>query len=90
MEATENSADRCTPMERVSYTNQNRQRGQIDEKYGLGAFVAVIPVSPPATAAVKMQHHLSALAGFSWLSVTVLARQVVTIIVAATLEEAWL
>ena len=75
-------------MERVSYTNQNQQRGQIDEQHRLGAFVAVILASPPATAAVEMQHHLSTVTGFSWLSATVFAGLIVTVIMAATLEEA--
>jgi len=88
MEATEDSADRCTPMERVSYTNQNRQRGQIDEQYVLGAFIAVILASPLATAAVDIQYHLSAVTGFSWLSATLLAGLIVAMMVPAALGEA--
>jgi len=87
MEATEDSADRCTPIARVSYTDQNRQRGQIDGQYVLGAFIAVILASPLATAAVEMQHHLSEVTGFSWLSATLLAGLIVAVMVAAALEE---
>jgi len=87
MEATEDSADCCTSMERVLRTDQNRQRGQIDGQYVLGAFIAVILASPLATAAVEMQHHLSAVIGFSWLSATLLAGLIVAVMVAAALEE---
>jgi hypothetical protein len=86
MEATEDSADRCTPIARVSYTDQNRQRGQIDGQYVLGAFIAVILASPLATAVVKMQYHLSAVTGFSWLSATFLAGLIIAVTVAAALE----
>ena len=88
MEATENSADRCTPMARVSYTDRNRQREQIDGQYVLGAFIAVILAGPLATAAVEIQYHLPAVTGFSWLSATLLAGLIVAVLVAAALEEA--
>lgn len=88
MEAIRDSADRCAPMQRVSHIDQNRQRGQIDEQYVLGAFIAVILPSPLATVAVEMQHHLSAVPGISWLSATLLAGLIVAVMAAAALGEA--
>ena len=88
MEATENSADRCAPMQRVSHIDQNRQRRQIDKQYVLGAFIAVTLASPLATVTVEMQHHLSAVPSISWLSATLLAGLIVVMMAAAALEEA--
>ncbi|MFB9813617.1 MULTISPECIES: hypothetical protein [Haloarcula] len=48
----EDSAQRCTPSEHVSNTDQNLQRGQSDGRLILGAFVVVIIAGPLATAAV--------------------------------------
>lgn len=87
MVTDEDSAGRCTPLEKASHTNQGRQRGQIDGRYVLGAFIAVILANPLATAAIDIQSQLST-AGFSWLSATLLAGLIVAAMGVAALGEA--
>ena len=87
MVTDEDSAGRCTPLEKALHTNQGRQRGQIDGRYVLGAFIAVVLADPLATTAIDVQSQPST-AGFSWLSATLLAGLMVAAMVVAALEEA--
>jgi hypothetical protein len=79
------SAERCTPLERVSNTDQNLQRGQIDGRLILGAFVVIVLAGPLATAAVDIQSSLATTPAFTWFSATVIALLIVATIVAAAL-----
>ena len=87
MVTDEDSAGRCTPLEKASHTNQSRQRGQFGGRYVLGAFIAVVLSDPLATAAIDVQSQLST-AGFSWLSATLLSGLIVAVMAAAALGEA--
>jgi hypothetical protein len=84
----EDRAGHCTPLGRVSNTDQNRQRGQVDGRLILGAVVVTGLAGPLATAAVDIQSSLVAVTGFSWLTATVVALLIVAAMVAAVLEGA--
>jgi len=86
MTADDESAGHCTPIERVSNTDQDRQRGHVDERVVLGAFVALVLAVPLATAAVDIQSSLAAVPNFSWLTATIIALLIVATMVAAVLE----
>jgi len=84
----EDYAGHCTPLGRVSNTDQHRQHGQVDGRLILGAFVVAGLAGPLATAAVDIQSSLAAVPGFSWLTATAVALLIVAAMVAAVLEGA--
>jgi len=88
MTAADESAGHCTPFERVSNTDQDRQRGHVDGWLVIGAFIALVLAVPLATAAVDIQSSLAAVPGFSWLTATIIAVLIVAAMVAAVLEGA--
>lgn len=84
----EDGAGHCTTVERVSTSDWNRQRGHVDGRLVLGAFVVAVLAEPLATTAVDIQASPAAVPGFSWLTATVIALLIVAAMVAAVLEGA--
>lgn len=85
MTDNDDSAERYTPLECVSNTGQNLQRGQIDGRIILGAFVVVVLAKPMSTVAVDIQASLATTPVFTWFSATVIALLIVAAVVAAAL-----
>ena len=81
----EDSAQRYTPSEYVSNTDQNLQRGQSDGRLVLGAVIVAVIAGPLATAAIDIRSSLAAVPGFSWQSAGLIALLTVGAIVAAAL-----
>jgi len=88
MTNNEDCAGHCTPLRRVSNTDQHRQHGQINGRLILGAFVVAGLAGPLATAAVDSQSSRVAVPGFSWLTATAVVLLIVAAMIAAVLEGA--
>jgi len=81
----EDSADLCTPFERVSNTGQDLHRGQVDARFAIRAFIILVLAVPLATAAVDISSSLAATPTFTWFSATVIALLIMAVMVAAAL-----
>jgi len=87
MVTDEDSAGRCTPLEKASRTDQGQQRRQLDGRDILGTVIAGILAGPLATTAVDIQSHLST-GGSSQLTGILLAGLIVIMVAAAAVGGA--
>jgi hypothetical protein len=81
----DDSAGVCTRVWRVSTSDQDHQRGQIDARLILGVLALILVAGPLATTAVDIQSSLAATPAFSWVSAGAIALLFVAIIVAGLL-----
>lgn len=66
-------------------TDQKQDRGQIDARHILGAFIVIVLVGPLATVAIDIQSSLASRPEFSWLFATIIALLIVGAVLAAAL-----